>query len=912
MIVRYSSRRAPLAPLIREMLDGASGYDRIAGYFSSSILEVAGEELEGMAWKEGDPPSIRVICNSSLDATDVETAKAAQWAMWREWCDELPEKLSEKTRQRLERLHHFLQSGRLDVRVLPDDVFGLIHGKAGVIRRANQQPVGFLGSANESKTAWTMNYELVWVDDSQEAVDWIQEEFDALWAHPLARPLAESVVADIDRLARRKTFAGLEDWRKKGELDPAAPIVELPVYRRENGLWAHQKYFIDLAFQSHLEGGARFVLADQVGLGKTVQLGLAAKLMALVGEKPVLIVVPKTLMEQWQAELWDLLAMPSARWTGRQWVDERGVAHADVGSDGILKCPRRVGIVSSGLITSSSAAGKKLLLPRYECVIVDEAHRARRNSGTNKSVTYNNLMSFIREVSIRTKSLLLGTATPVQLHPIEAYDLLDALGQADDRVIGSRFSFWRTQAESSLEMLVGTQKPPTSLKEAWPWMFNPLPPESESRDFVRLRKALGVESRAAKCEVEDIRKLNSVDEKIAESLAKRFFVRHNPYIRSIVRRTREFLENTTDPTTGEPYLKPVRVRLFGEADQDALVLPPYLKDAYDAADAFCVELGKRPGLNSGFLKTILLRRIGSSIVAGLNTGLKMIGSELNDIDAEEDEDIEDTPAPTSSLAPFSEPELELLRRFVGMLRANTMEDPKYAEIERTLLVGLNDPQIGATGPWLPLGCILFSQFYDTALWVAERLAKKLPKEPIGLYAGSGRSAILIGDSFERVDREKIKGMVRADEIRLVVGTDAASEGLNLQRLGTLINIDLPWNPTRLEQRKGRIQRIGQIRDEVYVLNLRYRDSVEDRVHHLLASRQQTIHALFGQIPDTLEDVWVMVARHEEAEAQKRIDLVPAIHPFELRYERNPGYVDFESCSKVLTTQDQLEALTRTW
>jgi superfamily II DNA/RNA helicase len=53
-------------------------------------------------------------------------------------------------------------------------------------------------------------------------------------------------------------------------------------------------------------------------------------------------------------------------------------------------------------------------------------------------------------------------------------------------------------------------------------------------------------------------------------------------------------------------------------------------------------------------------------------------------------------------------------------------------------------------------------------------------------------------------------MVRAREIRILVGTDAASEGLNLQRLGTLINLDLPWNPTRLEQRKGRIQRIGQV------------------------------------------------------------------------------------------------------
>jgi superfamily II DNA/RNA helicase len=61
-------------------------------------------------------------------------------------------------------------------------------------------------------------------------------------------------------------------------------------------------------------------------------------------------------------------------------------------------------------------------------------------------------------------------------------------------------------------------------------------------------------------------------------------------------------------------------------------------------------------------------------------------------------------------------------------------------------------------------------------------------------------------------------MVRTSEIRLLLGTDAASKGLNLQRLGTLINLDLPWNPTRLEQRKGRIQRIGQLKDTVHVKN----------------------------------------------------------------------------------------------
>jgi superfamily II DNA or RNA helicase len=894
----------PLSNLVRDLLRGARAYDRIAGYFSSSILEVAGEELDGLIWSPGSPPCIRIVCNSQLDPLDVETAKAAQWAMWQEWCGSLP-LLNDAAKERLRRLHEILRSGRMEVRVLPDEVFGLIHGKAGVVRGPEGGATAFLGSANESKSAWTLNYELVWVDDSPDAVQWVQQEFDALWAHPAARPLAEQVICDIERLSRRTTFATVKDWAGQKEPEPASPIVELPVYRKENGLWAHQKYFVKLAFEAHREGGARFVLADQVGLGKTVQLGLVAKLIALTGSRPILVIVPKTLMEQWQDELWSLLALPSARWTGRQWVDERGVEHADLGPEDISRCPRRVGIVSSGLITSKSPAAHNLLSGRYDCVILDEAHRARRAAGNAKTPAYNNLMIFLRQVSDRTSTLLLATATPVQLNALEAFDLLDTLGLGDDRVLGKRFSLWRVQPEASLEWVRQPDEAPSALEDVWPWFCNPVPPVSEGHDFARVRKQLGLKPSQAACPPEDLRRLIGPSRLIAEKLARSLVRNHNPYLRHIVRRTREFLEETIDPSTGEPFLKPVRVCLFGESTQEALTLPPYLQDAYEAAEAFCEELGQRPGLNSGFLRTILLRRLGSSIEAGRLTGEKMLGPDISGL-AEED-DSEEAPGPTSSLAPFSSEERELLEKFVRMLQENRVEDPKYAEIERTLLDGRGD-----TGPWRELGCILFSQFYDTALWLAQKLAHRFPDEIIGLYAGSGRSAVLHGASFERSERESLKQRVRTGEIRLLVGTDAASEGLNLQRLGSLINVDLPWNPSRLEQRKGRIQRIGQIRDEVLILNLRYRGSVEDRVHQLLASRQQTIHSLFGQLPDTLEDVWVLVARNEDEEAQKRIDLVPAVHPFELRYERKPEPVDFESCARVLTAETQLGSLLRPW
>src|SRR5690606_11774956 len=151
------------------------------------------------------------------------------------------------------------------------------------------------------------------------AIQWVQDEFDAMWAHPMARPLTSFIIEDIKRIINRQVIYDVVQWRK--EKNPASTVIESPVYRKEFGLWEHQKYFVDLAYKAHKNGlGARYVLADMVGLGKTVQLALSAMLMALEGDKPILIIVPKTLIWQWQEEMSNLLDMPSAVWNGKCWV----------------------------------------------------------------------------------------------------------------------------------------------------------------------------------------------------------------------------------------------------------------------------------------------------------------------------------------------------------------------------------------------------------------------------------------------------------------------------------------------------------------------------------------------------------------------------------------------------------------
>lgn len=901
VITRYSSRRSRLGDFLPNLLHSARSYDRIAGYFSSSILEVAGEALESMA--EG--ACVRVICNSELSALDILTARAAKQAMYREWCRSLPADVSPAMKRRLERLYGFLASGRLKVRVLPDERFGLLHGKAGVVTRADESRVAFMGSANESRSAWELNYEIVWADESEEGVAWVQEEFEALWTDPWAIELADAVIVDVQRLVRRVVIQDLDTWKERENADPGVAAIELPVYRRENGLWAHQKYFVRLAFERHRQGGARLVLADQVGLGKTVQLALAAKLMALWGGGRVLVLAPKTLLRQWRDEMWHLLQLPSAVWTGRGWEDESEILHPTVDADGLRRCPRRVGIVSSGLVTQSSGAADTLLGLDYECVILDEAHRARRrNLGRthrNERADPNKLLGFLKNIANQTRSLLLATATPVQLDPIEAWDLLDALNVNNESILGTRFSQWRLHAWEGLDYVLKRETPPADLADVWEWVRDPFPPRDESRDFEALRRRISLSDDRLWAAPEDYYRLQPPDRARLLSVSRTFFARHNPFIRHIVRRTREFLENTLDLQTNEPYLKPVRVRLFGEGEQDAVPLPTFLRDAYDAAEDFCAELGKRPNMRSGFLRTLLLRRVGSSIEAGRRTARKILGPDEDWLEEEEDEDLTQ-----SSLQPLSEAEQEKLRRFLALLMESSIEDPKFQAVVDLLERGADN-----TGRWLDRGCIVFSQYYDTANWVARRLSTRFPDETVALYAGASKSGVYRDGEFERMARETIKEMVRREEVRLMIGTDAASEGLNLQKIGSLINLDLPWNPTRLEQRKGRIQRIGQVRNEVYVYNMRYRGSVEDRVHDLLSQRLQAVSDLFGQLPDTLEDVWVYAALRDDQKAREIIDEIPKAHPFEIRYDRIEP-VDWESCSQVLDAETQLEPLLQGW
>jgi hypothetical protein len=407
-----------------------------------------------------------------------------------------------------------------------------------------------------------------------------------------------------------------------------------------------------LALERHRLGGARLVLADQVGLGKTIQLAMAALLMALDDPDggPILVLAPKPLLQQWQDELMELLQLPSARWNGRAWVDENDLEYPSEGAKSLGKCPRTIGLISQGLVVRGlPEAINQLLGRRYACVIVDESHRARRRKvpkvdanaeEIDEKADANKLMGFLRQIGPRTKSMLLATATPVQLHPVEAWDLLHILSHGSDSVLGgwTQSSPW-FQPSLCLEIATGEATVPTAdVHGGWEYVRDPLPSRHENPAFDRIRRSLDASDTSWQFTPESLDKLSPAirSVQLQNGLLPNYGEHFNPLLRCIVRRTRAYLESTINPATGEYFLPKVTVKLFGEEDEDALVLGGYLREAYEEAEAFSRLLQQRVK-SAGFFKTLLLRRLGSSMEAGRRTISKLLGEEPDTLDEEEDD-----------------------------------------------------------------------------------------------------------------------------------------------------------------------------------------------------------------------------------------------------------------------------------
>jgi len=905
---RFSSRIEQLDKVfLANALEGATKYLRIAGYFRSSIFELVGEQISKI-------PEVKILCNSELDLADFSVATGRDSALKERWNEVDVEAAALLQKERYQRLDELLKSGNVEIRVVPKERL-FLHGKAGSIHYKDKSRVAFMGSVNETKSAFASNYEMVWQDDDPVSADWVESEFWALWDEGI--PLPETVLTEISRVANRREI-------KIESLKPvdiqAAAMAEAPIYRGGEQLQPWQRSFVTL-FLKHREiyGKARLLIADEVGLGKTLSMATSALVSALLDDGPVLILAPSTLTFQWQVEIHDRLGIPSAVWSSQKkiWLGVEGHALSPKNDfESIKKCPYQIAIVSTGLIMhqrdGDSFVKEAELLgnprKRYGTVILDEAHKARVKGGLGHDAgTSNNLLAFMKKIGHKTRHLILGTATPIQTKVRELWDLLLILNSNADFVLGDADSPWRDW-DSSVPLVTGN-KDIGSIEMAWKWLRSTIPPKGEHIIIDQIRQEMDILEKAFS-NTQEFADLDytTKEMRLPELTGDKFFKDNNPVLRHVVLRRRSQLEDQglLDKVAVDVHPLAIKNNLYSSRFVDlALLTNPPFEAAYEAAELFCQLLQQRVR-SAGFMKTLMLQRICSSFASGLSTAKKMREHAFQ-TDEEDDDNYVQT---EHMLEGMTDAEIACLDDIITQLSRSTARDPKLDTIRFFLSEFKTENKT-----WVDHGCIIFSQYYDTAHWVAKNLATFFPNEVIAVYAGAGKSGMFRGQSFSHVEREAIKRAVKMRDIKLLVATDAACEGLNLQTLGTMINIDLPWNPSRLEQRLGRIKRFGQARRTVDMLNLVYHETQDQKVYRTLSERLKDTYDIFGSLPDTIEDDWI----ESEELLKERIDQYiherkAAENAFTVRYRDSVSPDDnrWERCSEVLSRRDIDDCMRKGW
>ncbi|NLG86312.1 MAG: DUF3883 domain-containing protein, partial [Firmicutes bacterium] len=293
----------------------------------------------------------------------------------------------------------------------------------------------------------------------------------------------------------------------------------------------------------------------------------------------------------------------------------------------------------------------------------------------------------------------------------------------------------------------------------------------------------------------------------------------------------------------------------------------YVRQEFNRADALQNE-GRKGTV--GFALTILQRRLASSpeaIYQSLRRRRQRLEERLqeekllrrgalamNILSSEDLEDLEDAPgaeqedteetvvdqATAARTIAELEAEIDTLRqleRQAYQLRASGM-DRKWDELS-TLLQ--SQAMFDATGARRKL--VIFTEHRDTLNYLADRIRSLL---------GKSEAVVTIQGGMGREERRKAEHAFTHDKkVQILVATDAASEGINLQRAHLMINYDLPWNPNRLEQRFGRIHRIGQT-EVCHLWNLVAVETREGEVfHRLLSKLEEERKALGGRVFDVL-------------------------------------------------------------
>jgi hypothetical protein len=864
----YSATEDRVNEFYVPLLKQAVAYDRVTGYFRSSSLSLAAAGLSRFISNGG---LMRMIAGVEFNEDDIKAildgAPLDDVLATRLLASPL-EATDIVTEHRLETLAWLVREGRLQIKVgVPVDIHGrplrrdqtnrYFHSKYGILRDLEGNQIAFMGSNNETASGLAKNDETFSVFPSwmQQVWEWngrpIVDRFEKHWQDqpdkgwkilPLPEAVREKLVEWVKDKGAPPPEIDPEETAVESDADEDAQrlafVVAAPSIEGGTGVgfatagveaWPHQLAIARRAVDTFPRS---YLLADEVGLGKTIEAGLILRELLISGRvQTALLLVPASVLRQWQEELDEKFGLRIPRLEGNRFLtrDDIEIPWSQVSPWNAFP----VVLASSHLARRRARRLEVLAAGPWDIVLVDEAHHARRQ-GSKADDTPNSLLALLLEMRARGlwKALYLASATPMQMHAHEAWDLLHLLGLTK-RWGSSAATFERYYRQ---------------LREDFPareWEFL----KAMQEDFFSdpavnsdpvLSEAVKTSLGLAKSRV--IRKfsqqgLTTASAEHLPSDSRHWFDewlrQHTPTRERVFRTTRAVLRQyKAEGILPKGATIPVRhvydrfIPFTAAEEKLYQRIETYIARFYDA-----YMNGPKAQKPLGFIMTVYRRRLTSSFLAIERSLRRRRDVLLGNASAEALLDPDDLAAiESSALIDMDDlsktgkavaTEANELGDFLEELAQRPPDESKMEYLHNELDDAFKQGHETA---------IVFTQYTDTMDYLRNQLTPWYGAKVI-CYSGRG------GERWNPATREwipltkaQVKNLFReGKEVKILLGTDSLSEGLNLQTCGKLINYDMPWNFMRVEQRIGRIDRING-RPQVEISNYFYKGTIEEQVY----------------------------------------------------------------------------------
>lgn len=558
----------------------------------------------------------------------------------------------------------------------------------------------------------------------------------------------------------------------------------------------------------------RILVADEVGLGKTIEAGLIlTELEARQDVDRVLIVCPANLTQKWKLEMRSRFGQDFRIHKAkefREFLDEFESASIP---------PEMRAIVSLESIRTSSVTERlEAVRPDLDLVIIDEAHHLRNFGRRQRRAG-----DILSELSL---AMVFLTATPVQLGQQDLYSLLNLLEPDEFRDKDATLALFRANEPLVRAQFFVSRSPARA---------------AEAKEEV-VRAAATVERVRTHPELqllyEDIAEIerSAGQPRAAAVVAAQKRLAAINLLSHIFTRTRK---RDVFSEAGRRKAYPWKV-LFSERE----------RQFYDAVTDFvraeAVNRTDVPVIQQWILNTPQ-RRMASSIPAMIDYYKKYVGPGLG-------EDAEDTFYTDDD--PQQNPDLATARQHLQAVITKWPEaqiDSKYEVFKQILEFNRQERD--------KVKVLVFAFFKDTLYYLKRRLA-----------ADGYGVAMISGDDAPDDRGPIILDFKNNPKLEVLLSSRVGSEGLDFQFCSTLVNYDLPWNPMEIEQRIGRIDRLGQEAEVIDIHNLSVEGTIEERILTRLFQRIGVFERSVGDIEAILGDEWRQLERDLLSIARSQEDI----------------------------------------